>query len=353
MNVSSVKNLNGETFSAVQDATLTDVVQTNSANWQDITAYQNNSASYQPSGNYIPYTADEHDTGYDIDKPLTVKGDLLGMKTKVVGAAIFLNSNDAFGLNTNTTLTPYHLNFSGKANGSAQIDISSINKWNEVSTTVQSNSADWASHQDLSYISAQVDNKLDSTAFSDVSGTFLTAHQAISAEEWNDCYDNVNTNSGAWGGSALPISAGPGIKVNLVDNTLVFSNDETVLWETTAYNGEGNINLSEPYTNFERLKVLAVRGNSDQTSPYSYSGPWCEYETEGITTGTYRAFGSLTPAIFERQFWKYSVYSATSETNFVWCEGGQKNILATGAGTTANSFTASVGIKKIVGINRK
>ena len=33
MNVSSVKNLNGETFSAVQDATLTDVVQTNSAQW--------------------------------------------------------------------------------------------------------------------------------------------------------------------------------------------------------------------------------------------------------------------------------------------------------------------------------
>ena len=46
MNVSSVKNLNGETFSAVQDAALTDVVQTNSGNWQDITAYQNASAGY-------------------------------------------------------------------------------------------------------------------------------------------------------------------------------------------------------------------------------------------------------------------------------------------------------------------
>ena len=33
MNVSSVKNLNGETFSAVQDADLTTVVQSNSANW--------------------------------------------------------------------------------------------------------------------------------------------------------------------------------------------------------------------------------------------------------------------------------------------------------------------------------
>ena len=46
MNVSSVKNLNGETFSAVQDATLTDVVQTNSAQWNEISAYEQNSASY-------------------------------------------------------------------------------------------------------------------------------------------------------------------------------------------------------------------------------------------------------------------------------------------------------------------
>lgn len=46
MNVSSVKNLNGEVFSAVQDASLTNVVQSNSGNWQDITAYQNASATY-------------------------------------------------------------------------------------------------------------------------------------------------------------------------------------------------------------------------------------------------------------------------------------------------------------------
>lgn len=46
MTVSSVKNLNGETFSAVQDASLTDVVSSNSANWNEISAYQANSASY-------------------------------------------------------------------------------------------------------------------------------------------------------------------------------------------------------------------------------------------------------------------------------------------------------------------
>ena len=39
MNVSSVKNLNGEVLSAVQDASLTNVIQTNSGYWQRITAY--------------------------------------------------------------------------------------------------------------------------------------------------------------------------------------------------------------------------------------------------------------------------------------------------------------------------
>ena len=46
MSVSSVKNLNGETFSAVQDAALTDLVSSNSANWNEISAYQANSGSY-------------------------------------------------------------------------------------------------------------------------------------------------------------------------------------------------------------------------------------------------------------------------------------------------------------------
>lgn len=46
MNVSSVKNLNGETFSAVQDVSLTNVVQTNSGKWNEISAYELASANY-------------------------------------------------------------------------------------------------------------------------------------------------------------------------------------------------------------------------------------------------------------------------------------------------------------------
>lgn len=69
-----------------------------------------------------------------------------------------------------------------------------------------------------------VANKLNTTAFSDVSGTFLTAHQSldgyattawvdsqgyltshqpISADEWNGTYETVQTNSGSWGGTSI------------------------------------------------------------------------------------------------------------------------------------------------------
>lgn len=46
MSVSSVKNLNGETFSAIQDASLTNVVQTNSGKWNEISAYELASANF-------------------------------------------------------------------------------------------------------------------------------------------------------------------------------------------------------------------------------------------------------------------------------------------------------------------
>lgn len=45
--------------------------------------------------------------------------------------------------------------------------------------------------------------------------------------------DNVSSNSGAWGGSALPISAGPGIKFEMVNDTLVASTQGPILDEIT------------------------------------------------------------------------------------------------------------------------
>lgn len=64
MNVSSVKNLNGEVLSAVQDATLTDFVQTNSAQWGQgggaISSYKTTWSHYiPPYGDNVIYALNE------------------------------------------------------------------------------------------------------------------------------------------------------------------------------------------------------------------------------------------------------------------------------------------------------
>ena len=119
-------------------------------------------------------------------------------------------------------------------NSAIGIAVTGLNQtnWNNSYTALTSNSAIWNTVTDKldataytpfdpTFMSGAIDNKLDTTAFSDVSGTFLTAHQSldgyattawvdsqgyltahqpISADEWNNVYDTVQTNSGSWTG---------------------------------------------------------------------------------------------------------------------------------------------------------
>ena len=100
--------------SATLDGTST-VVQSNSSTWSDVTAYQSNSASY--------LTAHQSLEGYATEQWVGEQGYL------------------------------------------TEISIPESADWNEATTTVQTNSSNWDN----------VINKLDTTSFSDVSGTFLTA----------------------------------------------------------------------------------------------------------------------------------------------------------------------------------
>lgn len=62
--------------------------------------------------------------------------------------------------------------------------------------------------------------------------------------------DLVGTQSANWGGSALALSAGPGVKLEKVGDTLVASTDETLLWS-----GSGSaFTTTEPLTNFSEIK---------------------------------------------------------------------------------------------------
>lgn len=76
--------------------------------------------------------------------------------------------------------------------------------------TVNGNSATWTT----------VTSKLNSTAFSTVSGSFLTSHQSLpQSANWNSTYNTVHDNSGSWtggGGGGVEYS---GITPIVVNNT--------------------------------------------------------------------------------------------------------------------------------------
>ena len=89
--------------------------------------------------------------------------------------------------------------------------------------------------------------------------------------------DNVSANSGAWGGSALPISAGPGIKFEMVNNTLVASTDETLLYSTSS--PANTISLSEASTGFEKLRLELSSYQSREIVNYTEVKPNASYLT--------------------------------------------------------------------------
>jgi len=284
-----------------------------------------------------------------------------------------------------------------------------------------------------SRISDLSSNKLDTSAFSDVSGTFLTAHQSLadyqltadmtgylttadsanfyttanesgyisevpagtmnessfeysggmitayngSAFKAGDEFpqsatdaigyvtatsanidstiDNVSANSGTWGGSALPISAGPGIKFELVDNTLIASTDETVL-----FNGDtsGTINLSESPLNFERIKVFynSVDGSADANTLDMGVGftEFLPSSTNNIVLETTFIYNPSTIASTNVSAINHGIASYYNVQDTTWNRkvGGWTNRWAIGNPSTISADRHFVFVKKIIGINR-
>jgi len=156
--------------------------------------------------------------------------------------------------------------------------------------------------------------------------------------------------------SATNFVGGIGITVDSPsEGTVRISNDETVLFETTALNGSGSITLSEPFTNFERVMVLPTRGYPGRGGVNAGgTGPWNIYETSALVPGSNAYYYSIAPYIMEGHDWKLSVFTANeAATTLNWTYGFQRNMITGTAGTTANSFTGCVGIRKVIGINRK
>jgi len=295
MNVSSVKNLNGETFSAVQDTFLTDIVSSNSANWNEISAYQANSGNYQLTADMTAYANSASVTGTAQYGLTTAGWTEITAGGSDVPEGVMVESGLEYDASGNISA------YSGSA-FATQLPEEEEVEFEEIN---------------ISGISAATD--------------YVTA----TSGDINATIDNVSANSGAWGGSALPISAGPGIKVNLVDNTLVFSNDETVLFEGDALHNNATATLSEPFTNFEKIKVY---GHTDDGTMY----PW---STE---LPTFSGIGFIGVATNNAGWSKWFGLSVPDTTHIVPYTG----YVVTWGNTVTGYLSNTWGITRVVGINR-
>lgn len=152
--------------------------------------------------------------------------------------------------------------------------------------------------------------------------------------------------------SATNFIAGPGVRIDEPSaGTVRIGNDETVLFYTTAVYGADVCNLSESLKNFERIAVLPTRGYNGTLNPGG-TGPWNYFDTDQIVGGTIEPFQAVCPYIMEYINWKISQYNPNSDcTVLTWNKGFQKN-MQSNAFYSADSFTACVGIQKVIGINR-
>lgn len=154
-----------------------------------------------------------------------------------------------------------------------------------------------------------------------------------------EAIEAVTANSGAWGGSALPISAGPGIKMEFVDGKLVFKTDETVLW--TGANNSTAFTLNEPIYNFDCIELVNEKNTNS-----------CRIKVDGTVSAGFnynRLWLQPDNTIMQRY---YAVTSNDGQTFGVRYVRGV-DINTAGATTYGGGSNWYLENTKIIGIGRK
>lgn len=174
--------------------------------------------------------------------------------------------------------------------------------------------------------------------------TGTTSMTPANIAEWKSCESTVSTQSANWGGSALALSAGTGIRFDKVDNTLVASVDETVLWEGSARLTSYSSTLSDSLHNYKYVDIY-VQPNSADLNKRGNQVRRFEVVNAGETAELY----------FPRTE-SMENYHEVSEVFYVWnYNNGSDFTLKNGArwsgDTYASSITAYRGmVTKIVGV---
>ena len=247
-----------------------------------------------------------------------------------------------FSYNTSTTVYGGSLKFrSGAYNQTAEISYNSVTSYNSHSANWESaysliSGVDFSEYATTAYVDSSVSGKQDSSAMS---------AYALSADV-SGCIDTVSAQSANWGGSALALSAGPGIVMYKTGDTLVASIDETVLWEGSARVTSFSSNLSESLHNFKYVDIY-VQPNSADVAKRGNQVKRFEVVNSGETAELY----------FPRSE-SMENYNAISEIFYVWnYNDGADFTLKNGARWSGDNYVSSVTayrgmVTKIVGVSR-
>ena len=167
---------------------------------------------------------------------------------------------------------------------------------------------------------------------------------------WDSTWNTVSSQSANWGGSALELSAGPGVTLTKSGNTLIAGLDETVIWNNSAWLEGGDANfgvntgtMSDYVSAFERIRVHFARSKNANL----ISNTVAEFDPGriGVNSGFLIGGGFVTDT-----FALYQSYTFISVDglNITEASGGQW----TQASQTWSKDKVYVHPFKIVGINR-
>ena len=350
MNVSSVKNLNGEAFSAVQDATLTDVVQTNSAQWNEISAYEQNSASYITAHQSLEGYATEQwvgEQGYLTAVDLTPYQTTAGM-TAYQPAGDYATTNDLEQVSGDITATIPST--AGLASES----------YVQTNSAVLTGMID-AKQDALTFGYDEQDriNSINNSALAgggDVpEGTMVESNLEYNSQGYINGYNGsavadqtltniVSSNSAAWGGSAIPVSAGEGVKIDYTNGVLVFKQDRTQLYSgTTQVTG---FTASEPLTNFERVEFV-VSPDPYSEGPSIITYPMTYQNTARVNLGWVGNFNG-----WRNISWNY-LFNTNDMTVFTSVSGSYFGLQANGTTAAGVWNSDALLLLEVNGINRK
>ena len=154
--------------------------------------------------------------------------------------------------------------------------------------------------------------------------------------------------------TAVPVVAGKGVRLreDIENNRVVAEADETVLWESAAgysANTGTYFALSEPFTNFERIKIIGIRspsgGNASIVS---------EYQVDASHNIIFFRSSILTAAndstVYED--WFKGTFSTSGTTYRLTINHMFRKIFYNTTFETQTNGAAPVTLFKIIGVNR-